>query len=225
MARRTTPGERGRDTLRGLDQLTGKVALDFVQENDVPTVRLRGDRCLLFNPYTTPRGHTEFNEIRAFTCRTRHHTQDSYLPAKERLYPWVKISWCPQWVKDELCARFTSRRIWQSVQFGNREGREQYPVFPTDVVIAWFRFLWPVEKAWLFRSEKYLTGFTEEYIQSCPGIGAKLRTPDSYDKMADCVVVAHQEDGDPIVRFTDDYPEQFPLNSQGPIGREWSVMG
>jgi len=177
-------GEKGRSTLQGLDRTLGLVAFDWVQENGPQPLLVTADGMLRFDlaPNLANDGlewDRRMPNGKGIRCRG---TQEERPNRNKIPCPWVRLSYCPQWIRDELANRWTVRYV--AVQ-QRKQGAEAayhwttHQVFPFDVVISWFRFIWPEEKEWLGRAMKYLTGFSEAYVQKLPGVGATIKVTKS----------------------------------------------
>ena len=152
---------KGRKNLMGLDKTTGLVALDFVQEQDGErtTWILRADGTL---------EGTGVNLFKLIPCR--HHESVAILPVhqKTRVHrytlqcPWVRLSYAPQWLKDELQTRWPSKKIIYNV----RDYQIVAPVFPLAVICEWFRFIWPDREDFAEKTSKYITGYSENYVKN-----------------------------------------------------------
>ena len=158
---------KGRTTLAGLDQVLAGVALDFVQENDERCGRwvFRADGTIRYSEYPDPESHY------ASGLRGRYDEPKKLLSRHSLLLPWVRLSYAPDWLKTEFANRFPSRRI---VFFTPGRATSDH-VFPIGRVAEFFRFLWPEYSDYQPRMVKYLTGYSENYIQRWPGVGARVR--------------------------------------------------
>jgi hypothetical protein len=166
--RQAAAKKKGRDTLMGLEQAIGMSGIDWLHEPEqqeaVKQWDLRADG-YLYGPKVT-----EYNRLWAYGISCRYDEGRSIHSRHALKCPWVRLSYAPDWLKTNLAAAFPSRKIAYAL-------RGQYvtaPVFPTGVVVEWFRYIWDGEDLKV-RLRKYLTGYTEAYIQRNPGVGAKVR--------------------------------------------------
>ena len=205
---------KGRKNLNGLDRNLGGVALDWVLDQDghrdVWVLRADGDlyRNEIFHTDGIPTRYDEGHRVK--NCH--------YLKC-----PWVHLSYAPQWLKDELHARWGSRKITYMV----RGVATTAPVFPVAVVMELLKFLWPDD--YQDKARKYVTGYSDAYVNRHPGVGAKVRithrqntmTPEAYPM--DAV----------IVRLLHNHPEAWNGKSNGEgvyptlyLGQDvWEVIG
>lgn len=154
---------KGRTNLMGLDRVLGLVALDYAQEQDGCETRwkLGGDGYLseIGQSFGSGGVKTRYDEGHAIRSRCNFRC------------PWVRLSYAPQWLKDELANRFPHRFI----SFVVRGLHETAPVFPLGRVMEFFKFLWPTQNDLADRCKKYLTGYTENYTLRNPGVGTRIR--------------------------------------------------
>lgn len=166
--------KKGRDTLMGLDHTTGMVAFDSVQDRDgeLPDVRVTRDGFVVVN-------YGEAGNIVA-EDRTGSVTINYNLTYSERnaflKIPWVRLKRCPTWIEDEFAKRWGARKVATQVYAGPSVGSrwETVTVVPIVQAIAWFRFLWPQPYEWGKRVRKYFVGYTEDWVQKHPGVGARV---------------------------------------------------
>lgn len=102
--------------------------------------------------------------------------QDGERPASNYTYPWVRLKYASDWQSEELAKRWPVRKV--AIPFYKSPARgavwQTVTVHPVDVVIAWFRFLWPDPEEWGTNARKYLVGYTERMTHDFPGVGAKV---------------------------------------------------
>ncbi len=177
--RQIAADKKGRDTLKGLDETLGRIAMDFVMEQQasgpLPRVIIQKDGCIQVTDNLNNLCMVDDNKgwvnVGYFLNRDEKHA---------RKIPWVRLKQCPQWVFDEFANRWTVRKVAAQTYKGPEIGTawETVTVVPLDIAVAWFRFLWPVEAQWGMRVRKYFTGFTEGWVQKYPGVGAKVKILD-----------------------------------------------
>jgi hypothetical protein len=186
LLRRKAEEKKHRNTLRSLDKTLGLIALDHVQERHAD-----GLPKALVDHYGTL--YVARERDAAVTCVELRNVNDStwldearvaYTFHKatdrkryDRTCRWTRLRFAQPWMVDELVARFPSRRVWHVPYKGPDSGSdpETIAVHPLDVVIAWFRFLWPEDREWGARAQKYLHAYTDNYVTWCPGVGQKVR--------------------------------------------------
>lgn len=152
--------KKGRTNLKGLDRTLGLVALDKVQDGDGERAEwsLRANGNLLIG-----------DVLSYFEIGTRYYENCRGGNRYRLQCPWVRLSYAPEWLKEELAARWPSRKIVYHI----RGVATTAPVFPVAIVGELFKFLWPEE--WQDKATKYWTGYSEAYVQKWPGVGALLR--------------------------------------------------
>lgn len=158
---------KGRTNLMGLDRVLGLVALDYAQEQDECESRwqLRG------NGWVTEIGH----QFGSGGVKTRYDEVSRVHSRFGLTCPWVRLSYAPEWLKDELTNRFPHRFI----SFPVRGVWQSAPVFPLGRVMEFLKFVWPLTNELGDRCKKYLTGYTENYTRRNPGVGAEIRMADT----------------------------------------------
>lgn len=182
--REIAAAKKGRDTLQGMDQTTGRVGFDWVMDQQasgpLPEVQVQKYG---YVEYREP-GKSVWEDVTdEDTLPTRIAYWRLRSESKNPSVPWVRLKQCPQWVFDEFASRWTVRKIAFQSHKGPEMGTEweTITVVPIDIAVAWFRFLWPEEEHWGRRVKKYFTGFTERWIQMYPGVGAKINLVTFHD--------------------------------------------
>lgn len=156
--------KKGRKNLKSLDRNLGMVGFDNVQDQDGerPKVILRYDGELsVWNSTTAPDllkdRHGSAVRLICFGVKSE------YRPASNYTYPWVRLKYASDWQSEELAKRWPVRKV--AIPFYKSPARgavwQTVAVHPVDVVIAWFRFLWPDPEEWGTNARKYLVGYTE----------------------------------------------------------------
>ncbi len=169
--------KKGRKNLKSLDRNLGMVGFDNVQDRDGerPKVVLRYDGELsVWNSTVAPdvlRGpYGHRLDLVCFRTKYERGSGSSYT------CPWVRIKHAQPWQIEELAKRWPSRKLAVPSYKGPTTGTkwETVTLHPVDVVIAWFRFLWPESEKWGAHARKYLVGYTERMTHDFPGVGAKV---------------------------------------------------
>lgn len=170
--------KKGRDTLSGLDYALGMIALDHTQEKPaLPKVEAKAD------------GRIKVEGAWTFVQRADKYwgTRDAIVPFsyavpkpsyRREFFRWVRLRFAADWQVAELSKRFPSRKVVYEKYQGPGEPTvlAEATLHPLDVVVDWFRFLWPDEQEWAARLIKYAHGYTNNYIMRFPGVGTEVVT-------------------------------------------------
>lgn len=154
---------KGRTNLMGLDRTLGGVALDWAQENPERCAewKLNAAGALSYRYYAM----SDPERVYLYSVKTRYDEPGKLKTRYALDVPWVRLSFAPDWLKEQFALRFPSRRI----AFETYDGRQSAPVFPIGVVAEFLRFLWPprqdgtpaADRDLEDRCRKYLTGYSE----------------------------------------------------------------
>ncbi len=173
--------KKARDTLMGLDQTTGLVGFDFIQE--------QVDAGPLFDCHVEDNGWIDFLDRDGFDyaevmgnngyLRRARIARVCVRREKPLQYDWAALTRCPEWIPQEFLKRQpeSCRRVCHWKYLGPSRGTEKETrvVVKLPLLLAWFQFLWPKEQEWARRAEKYWTAYTENWTRRFPGVGQTVR--------------------------------------------------
>ncbi len=201
---------KGRSNLMGLDQTLGLVALDNVQDRDgeLPKWTLRAD------------GHLRHAQGGTFAFDVRCHYDEVAKRGKYQINcPWVRVSYAPDWLKEQFAARWDKRTITYHAM-----GQPKHaPVFPVAPVMEFFKFVWPASEDLEDRVRKYLNGYAESWIQKRPGPGAVMRAgADEIEMLRGRIGTVSQTVGPFVYINMDD--DAAPVTTHR-AGGKWTVIG
>lgn len=165
----------GRASLMGLDRTLGLVALDYAQErrDDVAAARWEGwgDGRVCYGTYGEP------GACRLFDLAATWKPSNSRGAATK--CPWVRLSYAPEWIKDELSKRFGRT----TTTFRTRGLSQSAPVFPLGVVMEFLRFVWNRPDDDLeAKVQRYTHLYSDNYVWRHPGVGTLVEKADTGER-------------------------------------------
>jgi hypothetical protein len=148
--------KRGRTTLVSYDSVGWRVSLERVLSGDHdPLPEFFGDPRVGVYSYQVP-----------FPTFTRLHDDTRIVS------PVVQVSYNNAEQQADLIRAFGSRTITRLVFAGpGTYNLTAIPVFPAYPILQLFTALWPTLSEWRYRAHKYLTGYTQAWIDNNEGGG------------------------------------------------------
>jgi hypothetical protein len=202
----------GRETLAGLDPTTGLVLLDRVQDNDGARAdyRLRGTagdgaELTVGAEYPPLARDVKFRFVRSLRERPNGPIKIARDKQNGCRLPWVRVKHAPAWLIQQFAARWDYRTIFVDEYRPDGSIKFTRPLFPTAVVIDFFKTLWADDEPEPFaeRCRKYLVGYTDWCVRVSPGVGSLVTCSDaSFAGIAGEVVGWHPTAGRPLAEFS-----------------------
>jgi len=205
---------KGRTNLMGLDRTLGLAALDYVQEQSTKTLAGWNFRASGHSWYDV--SAVPYLRILLYDLKTAYDEGRRVRSRYSVRCSWVRLSYAPQWLKDEFANRWGARQIVYTV----RGILVNAPVFPLGPVMEFLRFIWPGEQRDGLicvdyenledRAKRYLTGYSEGYCLRWPGVGQSLRFADGVRKVTSIQTAHFTSEADDASRVERNYGEAKP---------------